>query len=215
MLSVKQIATALVLSHLVTGPVMAAKIQVGAFSQGDLHGWEEESFVGHSQYELVMLDDTRVLKAVSRQSASGLHKEIVIDLEKTPYLNWSWRVDDVLNGNDEQAKSGDDYPARVYVVAHHSWAPWKTRAISYVWASHEPQGATWPNAFTNKAYMVALQSGTARAGQWQHERRNIREDFKQLLGKDIKEIHFVAIMTDTDNTGQNAEGYYGDIYFSD
>ena len=196
-------------------PLNANEIEIAAFSRGDLSGWEEESFKGHSQYRLITLDDRQVLHATSDRTASGLHKEITIDLEKTPYLNWSWRVDQVLNGNDERAKSGDDYPARVYVVAYRGWAPWKTRAISYVWASHQPRGASWPNAFTGKAHMVAVQSGTENAGQWQQQRRNVREDFKQLFGKDIKEIHYIAIMTDTDNSGQSAQGYYGDIYFSD
>ena len=75
--------------------------------------WKENSFVGNTRYSVVNLDEKPALKAVSDNSASGLVREITVDLTKTPYLNWSWMIENTLNGNDETKQSGDDYPARI------------------------------------------------------------------------------------------------------
>jgi len=137
-----------------------------------------------------------------------------VDLRRTPWLSWSWRVDRVLNGVDERSKSGDDYPARVYVVVSGGAAFWKTRSLVYVWSSHQPVGATWDNAFTRNAQVMALRSGMKDAGQWVSEKRNIRDDSRQQFGEDLDYIDAVALMTDTDNSGQSATAWYGDLYFT-
>jgi len=120
----------------------------------------------------------------------------------------------VLDVVDERTTAGDDYPARVYVVVSGGAAFWKTRSLVYVWSSHQPVGATWNNAFTSNARVMALRSGTRDAGQWVSEKRDIRADFRQLFGEDIAQIDAVALMTDTDNSGQSATAWYGDIYFT-
>jgi hypothetical protein len=123
-------------------------------------------------------------------------------------------VDQVLSGVDERSKAGDDYPARVYVVVSGGAAFWKTRSLVYVWSSNQAVGATWNNAFTGNARVMALRSGMRDAGGWVSEKRNIRADFRQLFGEDIRQIDAVALMTDTDNSGQSATAWYGDIYFT-
>jgi hypothetical protein len=193
---------------------LAIEIRVANFSQGDLSGWKEKSFLGHTQYKLVESGNSEVLRASTHGKASGLFREITVDLTQTPYLHWSWKVENIFHGNNERSKTGDDYPARIYVVVSGGLFFWKTRAVNYVWASHEAIGSEWPNAFTSNAMMVAVQSGKAKLGQWVHERRNVREDLKHLFGEDFKRINAVAVMVDGDNTGQSAESYFGDIYFS-
>jgi hypothetical protein len=190
----------------------AAILMVGHFSASDLQGWKTKSFAGETQYQLVEKDGRRVLQADSKGTASGLYREITVDLERTPYLNWSWRVNNVLTGVDERTKAGDDYPARVYVVVSGGVAFWRTRSLVYVWSSNQPVGSTWDNAFTSNARTLAVRSGNA-AG-WFNEKRDVRADFKRLFGDDIKQIDAVAIMTDTDNSGQAATAWYGDIYFT-
>lgn len=180
----------------------------------DLDQWEREIFSGETQYEVITQDGKPVLKAHSQAAASGLVRKMDIDLTKTPYMNWSWKVDNILNDVDETQKSGDDYAARVYVVISGGILFWRTHAISYVWASDEAQGRHWPNAFTGNALMIATQSGDQRMGQWVHEKRNVLQDIKDLLGLDNTEINAVAIMTDTDNSKQSATAYYGNIYFT-
>jgi hypothetical protein len=187
-------------------------LTVGNFSEGDLDGWKTQSFRGMTSYQLVTQDGRQVLAADSKDSASGLVREIRVDLEKTPYLNWSWRVADVLAGIDERTKAGDDYPARVYVIVSGGIAFWRTRTLIYVWSSRQPAGSTWENAYTANAQVMALQSG--KGNGWETERRDVRADFKQCFNDEITSIDAVAIMTDTDNSQQEATAWYGDIFFS-
>ncbi|HAS50890.1 MAG TPA: hypothetical protein DCS21_03795 [Gammaproteobacteria bacterium] len=190
------------------------EVIIGRFSAGDLRDWQTKSFKGETRYTFDEQNGRQVLFADSQGAASGLYREIRINLQRTPWLNWSWRVDQVLSGLDERSKPGDDYPARVYVVASGGAAFWKTRSLIYVWSSHQPVGATWHNAFTSNARAIALRSGTEDAGRWVSEKRNIRADFRQLFGEDLDDIDAVALMTDTDNSGQSATAWYGDIYFT-
>lgn len=190
------------------------RITVANFSAGDLQHWEEKQFSGRTQYRIVQLDSTKALQAHSQGTASGLFRSQRIDLTKTPYLNWRWRVDNILQGINETTQGGDDYPARVYVVFSGGLFFWNTRALSYVWSSHQPKGSAWPNAYTANAYMVAQRTGPQQNGQWLDEKRDIRADFRRYFGQDIATLDAVAIMTDTDNSGQQASAYYGNIYFS-
>lgn len=189
-------------------------VRIGRFSNGDLQGWETQSFAGEIQYALVKTDGRQVLRAVSRGAASGMYRKITVDLKRTPYLNWSWKVDHVLEGVNERSQSGDDYPARVYVVVSGGVLFWKTRSLNYVWSSNQPVGSTWPSAYTDNVWIVAVESGAAKTGQWVIGKRDVRKDFKRLFGEDIDQIDALAIMTDTDNSGQAATAWYGDIYFS-
>lgn len=195
--------------------VQAEATVVGDFSSKDLEDWEPKSFVGQTVYSFVDLDGVTMLKARSNGTASGLSREIEVDLTRTPYLNWSWRVDSILSNRDEQAKGGDDYPARVYVVVSGGIAFWKTKALNYVWSSSMPQGATWPNAFTSNARMLVVRSGSLETGRILVEKRNVMQDLKTYLNLDDDQIDVVAIMTDTDNGGGQVTAYYGDIYFSE
>lgn len=187
-------------------------VPIGQFSAGDLQNWKVKSFAGDTRYQLVQKDGRRVLQADSKGTASGLYHELTVDLEHTPYLNWSWRVNNVLNGVDERSKAGDDYPARVYVVVSGGIAFWKTRSVVYVWSSNQPVGSIWDNAFTSNVKTIALRSGNSN--NWFSEKRDVRADFKRLFGDDIKQIDAVALMTDTDNSRQMATAWYEDIYFS-
>ena len=190
------------------------KLLIGRFSAGDLQDWQTKSFMGETHYTFDKKSGQPALFAESRGTASGLYREIRVDLQRTPWLNWSWRVNKVLSGLDERTKAGDDYPARVYVVVSGGAAFWKTRSLVYVWSSSQPAGATWNNAFTSNARVMALRSGTKDAGRWASEKRDIRADFRQLFGEAIDAIDAVALMTDTDNSGQSATAWYGDIYFT-
>lgn len=211
----KRIIIGVLLGLVFGGRLMAAElVPVGSFSDTGLDGWKEKSFVGNTQYRLQDSAQGKILHASTEASASGLFRELSIDLEKTPWLNWSWRVANTFVGNDEQSKQGDDYPARIYVVVSGGLLFWQTRAINYVWSSHQPQGSEWPNAFTKNARMIALQSGNKHVHEWREEKRNVRQDLQRLFGKDFKKIHAVAIMVDADNTGQKAASDFGDIWFS-
>lgn len=189
-------------------------VMMGRFSAGEMTDWRTKVFKGETRYGIDDKSGRRALFAESQGAASGLYREIRVDLNRTPWLNWSWRVDQVLDGVDERSKAGDDYPARVYIIVSGGAAFWKTRSLVYVWSSNQPVGATWNNAFTSSARVMALRSGTRDAGHWVSEKRNIRADFRQLFGEEIDVVDAVALMTDADNSGQSAAAWYGDIYFT-
>lgn len=189
-------------------------VPIGQFSRGDLSGWEEKRFSGETDYRFFRINNHTSLRARSNDAASGRYKEVNVDLGTTPILHWTWKVDNLLDGVNEQTKAGDDYPARVYVVFSGGLFFWRTRAINYVWSSNQPVGTTWPNAFTGNAKMIAVQSGAEQLGQWVSEQRNVAEDYRQLFGEEPGNVDAVAIMTDTDNSGQRASAWYGDIWFA-
>ena len=200
---------------LVTATITFASInKIDVLTLPDISNWEKQAFSGETSYVLDSIDKRHVLKANSNASASGLIRKIEVDLNKTPYMNWSWKVETVLSNVEETTKAGDDYPARVYIVVSDGFFFWQTRALSYAWASRQPKGSSWLNAFTDNATMVAVQSGDERVGEWVQEKRNILDDIKNLLGIDATSINAVAIMTDTDNSKQSASAYYGDIFFT-
>lgn len=195
--------------------VADSELAIGEFSHNRLDGWQHKSFQGETQYRLQTLDGVTVLTADSHTAASGLFKQQVIDLDQTPFLNWSWRIGKRLSGLNEQSKIGDDYAARIYVVVKGGLAFWQTRAINYVWAGNTKKDSVWPNAFAgDHAMMLALRGPEAPLNVWQTEKRDIRADFKRLLGQNIQSIDAVAIMTDTDNSGDQVFAAYGDIWFS-
>ena len=196
------------------GAGVAGAESVEVLRDGDVAGWEEKVFEGKTRYETVRQDGRTVVRATSRGTASGLYLRGRIDLEKTPILRWTWRVEGSLGEIDERTRAGDDYAARVYVIRSHPVFLWRTRAVNYVWASAQAEGATWPNAYTDASRNVAVHSGEEDAGRWVEERRDVRADFRELFGESVRHVDAVAIMTDTDNTGGAAVAYYGDITFT-
>lgn len=190
------------------------RIEVGRFSAGDLEGWEEKIFDGRTDYRLVENSGKKVLQARSNNSASGQFKRLRVDLNKTPIMHWSWRVENLLTDVDEQTRAGDDYPARVYVVFSGGLFFWRTRAINYVWSNNQPIGTTWDNAFTANAKMIAVESGDTWLDQWVGVERNVAADYRRLFGKEPGTIDAVAIMSDTDNSNQQTTAWYGDIWFT-
>ncbi len=190
-------------------------IPIGEFSHNTLAGWEEKEFSGKTHYQLVKEDDRVILQASTNAAASGLFKEVEIDLSTHPYLNWEWRADKLHPPLAERTKAGDDYVARIYVVVKGGLFFWNTRAINYVWASSEKTNSVWPNAFAGKnAMLLAVRSSTDKQGVWYREKRNVYEDMKAIFGEEIKTIHVVAIMTDSDNSKDSVAASYGDISFT-
>jgi len=190
-------------------------IYIAKFSENGLSDWQPKIFNEETRYQVVDLDNKKVLQAQSFSSASGLIKKQRIDLRRTPYLNWSWRIENRLSRFNEQEKTGDDYAARIYVVISGGIFFWKTQAINYVWSANSQKGKVWPNAFAGKsAKMIAVRALIDKTGTWYSEKRNILADLKEHFGKTYQYIDAIAIMSDTDNTQTKVTAFYGDIYFS-
>ena len=215
-------------------------LEVGKFSAASEgttlpDGWKPLTFKKidrHTAYSLVKDADTVVVKAVSEASASGLTREIKINLKEYPIVQWRWKVANILKNGDVTKKEGDDYPTRLYItfeydsskVSFFKKAQYETirllygqypplGAINYIWESKAPKGTIVSNPYTDQAKMIVVESGLDRLNQWVSEERNIKEDYKQAFGEDPPMISGIAIMTDTDNTGESAIAYYGDIIF--
>jgi hypothetical protein len=193
--------------------VRAEELAVSRLSAEGLTGWTPKSFKGNTDYRVVTEDGRTAVKAVSQAAASGLAKEIRFDPAKYRYLRWSWKIDHTIKGGDEKNKAGDDYAARVYVVFPGRFF-WQTKAINYIWANRLPKGESIPNVFASGAMMVAIESGPSLAGRWIAEERDILVDYRRLFGEEPGEAEAIAIMTDTDNTGESATGWYGEISLS-
>lgn len=194
----------------VTGVGYATAESEVVITPEDIMQWEPHSFEGETSYELVEVDGRSAVHAVCTDgSASGLFMQEDVDLNATPVVEWEWRVDNTFSGIDETTRAGDDYPARIYAVDEYTVRIWSTRALNYVWASEQPQGADWPNAYQSRAHMIAMQSGpSGESGQWVTERRNLKEDFMRFHDRDLDRVNAFAIMTDCDDVGEPSEAWY-------
>lgn len=194
----------------------ASELAVGRFSSGDLSGWQQETFRGKAKtsYRLVTENGVTALKAYSRNAASGLLKKVDLDPKRFPVMRWSWKIEHTLAHEDVTRKSGDDFAARIYVVFPGTFF-WQTRAINYAWTSRVPKNSAIPSPYTGNAYIVSVEQGEEKAGRWVNEERNIYEDYKRLFREEPPRIGAVAIMTDTDDTRDEATAWYGDISLAD
>jgi hypothetical protein len=190
-----------------TPSALASDILLDDYQQGIGKNRKEKSFKGSTRYEVVREDGQLCIKATSEASASALYYEIEFDPRDYPFLAWRWKVSNILAKGDELNKEGDDYAARVYVVFP-SALFWRTKAINYIWANKLPAGQAVPNPFTSNACMIAVQSGPSLVGQWLEEKRDLLEDYRKCFGEDPGKAGAVAIMTDTDNTGEQAVAWY-------
>ena len=189
----------------------AEPLALGQFSAGTTEGWQTRSFEGETSYRIVELDGRLVLEGDSVSSASSLYLEREIDLAARPVLEWSWRIAGTPGVADERTRGGDDFAARLYAVAPGEGLFGSPIAISYVWAGQAAAGDFWPNPFTSRVMMLALDSGNRNAGAWRTHSRNVRADFLRLFGREVNRLEGIAIMTDSDNSGLRARAWYGDI----
>lgn len=182
----------------------------------DMLHWQERIFSTTTEYRGVLLDGERVVRARADDSASALYQRRRIDLDRTPYLQWRWRIERTLGpGINERTAQGDDFPARIYVVRNGGLSFWRARVLNYVWSNSQPVGAQWSSPLAGfDTQMIAVDTGDQGAGQWQLHSRDIRADWLAAFGEELDRIDAVAIMTDTDNTGAALQAWYADIVFS-
>ena len=167
-----------------------------------------------TEYSIGKNENGNFLKAISNNSGSGLGKEIVIDLNKTPYLNITWKVEKDLNGINERSKKGHDYAARVFVVKKTGATPLSNRAMNYVFSSNEEVGVYHPSPYTKKSIDYVLATTKDHLNEWVSVKTNVKEHFKKFHNLDLDEINGLAIMADTDNSKLSSVAYFQDIYFS-
>ena len=197
--------------------VYAENLEIFLFNDKELDTLKVRKIRGAknlTNYSLGNNDKGNFLRAEVEDGGSGLGKEVSVDLNKTPFLNITWKVEKDLSGIDEKSKKGHDYAARVFVIKKTGSTALSNRAINYVFSSNEEIGQYWRSPFTKKSIDYVLATTKTNNNEWVTVKTNVKEDFKKLHDLDVNELNGVAIMTDTDNSKIKSIAYYQNIYFS-
>ena len=195
----------------------AETVKVFEFTENELSNLEEKKVRGANNKTIFSVgnnENGNFLKAVSSNGGSGIGKEIEIDLEKTPFLNITWKVEKDLSGINERSKKGHDFAARMFVVKKTGATPLSNRAINFVFSSNENLNEYWPSPYFSKSIDYVLSSTKNHSNEWVTAKANVKELFKTLHDLDLKKLDGVALMADTDNSGLSSISYYQNIYFS-
>ena len=167
-----------------------------------------------TEYSVGSNENGNYLKAIADNAASGLGKEIKIDLNKTPFINITWKIEKDIPGIDETAKKGHDFAARVFVIKKTGATALSNRAVNYVFSSNQDVGSNSPSPYTKKSVDNVLATTKTNLNEWVTVKANVKEDFKKFHNLDVNELDGIAIMSDTDNSKQKSITYYQNIYFS-
>ena len=195
----------------------ANEIKVFNFSETELSQLDVRKVRGADNktiYTLGSNENGNFLKAVADNAASGLGKEIKIDLNKTPFINITWKIEKDLPGIKENTKKGHDFAARVFAVKKTGATPLSNRAINYVFSSNNKVGFNSPSPYTKKSIDNVLATTKNNFNEWITVKANVKEDFKKFHDLDVNELDGLAIMSDTDNSKMKAIAYFQNIYFS-
>ena len=167
-----------------------------------------------TNYSVGSNENGNFLKAIADNAGSGLGKEIKIDLNKTPFINITWKIEKDLKGVKETTKKGHDFAARVFVIKKTGATPLSNRAINYVFSSNSNVGFNSPSPYTKKSIDNVLASTNKNLNEWITVKSNVKDDFKKFHDLDVNQLDGLAIMTDTDNSKMQAIAYYQNIYFT-
>ena len=196
----------------------AEEIKVFDFTERELSNLEVRKVRGADNktiYTTGANENGNFLKAVANNAASGLGKETKIDLDRTPFINITWKIEKDLVGIKENTKKGHDSAARVFVIKKTGATPLSNRAINYVFSSNSDIGNSWPSPYTKKSIDNVLASTKNNLNEWITVKANVKEDFKRFHDLDVNELDGLAIMSDTDNSKMKSITYYQNIYFSE
>ena len=194
--------------------LVAETINVFEFTKEEMKSLVVRKVKGKTTYTLGFNENGNYIRAEAEGKASGLGKELKINLLKTPFINITWKVEKDLPGIIENSKKGHDYAARVFVIKKTGTTALSNRAINYVFSSNNLVGNNWPSPYTKKSIDYVLSTTKEHHNQWITVKANVREHFKKFHDLDVSELTGVAIMTDTDNSKLKAISYYQNIYFS-
>ena len=203
---------------IIVGSSHANEIKIFDFTEKELSELDVRKVRGadnNTIYTVGLNENGNFLKAVADNAASGLGKEMKIDLNKTPYINITWKIEKDLPGIKENTKKGHDFAARVFAVKKTGATPLSNRAINYVFSSNNEIGFNSPSPYTKKSIDNVLASTKKNINEWVTVKANVKEDFKKFHNLDVNELDGLAIMSDTDNSKMKAIAYYQNIYFSE
>ena len=200
-----------------SGVVHSSEVNIFEFTEKELSELQVRKVRGADNktvYTIGSNENGNFYKAVADNAASGLGKEVKIDLNKTPFINITWKIEKDLPGIRENTKKGHDFAARVFAVKKTGSTPLSNRAINYVFSSNSEIGFNSPSPYTKKSIDNVLATTKDSLNQWITVKANVKEDFKRFHDLDVNELDGLAIMSDTDNSKMKAVAYYQNIYFS-
>ena len=213
----KVIFKILLIVFLSSNTIKADEIRAFDFTETEISELQVKKVRGadnKTQYTVGTNENGNYLKSIADNAASGLGKEIKIDLNKTPFINITWKIEKDLFGIKENTKKGHDYAARVFVIKKTGATPLSNRAINYVFSSNNEIGSNWPSPYTKKSIDNVLASTKVNLNEWITVKSNVKEDFKKFHDLDVNELDGIAIMSDTDNSKLKSIAYFQNIYFS-
>ena len=197
--------------------VIANEVVVFEFTESELSELTVRKVRGaknETNYTVGKNENGNFLKAVADNAASGLGKEVKIDLNKTPFINITWKIEQDLSGIKEDTKKGHDFAARVFAVKKTGATPLSNRAINYVFSSNNDVGQSWPSPYTKKSIDNVMATTKTNLNEWVTVKSNVKEDFKKFHDLDLDELDGLAVMADTDNSKLKSVAYFQNIYFS-
>ena len=196
---------------------LAEKVVVFEFTEQEFETLEVKKVRGSNgktKYSLGMNENGSFLRAEAKGTASGLGKKVKIDLNKTPFINITWKIEKDLKGIDEKSKKGHDFAARVFVVKKTGLTPLSNKAVNYVFSSNNSTNEFWRSPYTKSSIDYVLSTTKDNLNEWVTVKANVKEHFKKLHDLNVEELTGIAIMTDTDQTDIKTISYYQNIYFS-
>ena len=206
-----------IISLIFLSSALAENVNIFKFTEQELSELDVRKVRGADNktvYTVGSNENGNFLKAVADNAASGLGKEVKIDLNKTPFINITWKIEKDLQGINENSKKGHDFAARVFAVKKTGATPLSNRAINYVFSSNSSVGQSWPSPYTKKSIDNVLATTKDNLNEWVTVKANVKEDFKKFHDLDVNELDGLAIMADTDNSKMKSISYFQNIYFS-
>ena len=210
----KFLSQILVISLFLVTSVNSEQLKAFEFTNEEFTKLKKRKVKGETLWELGSNENGNYIRAEAEGVGSGLGKEILIDLNKTPIINITWKIEKDLSGINENSKKGHDFAARVFVVKKTGSTALSNRAVNYVFSSNNKIGEYWSSPYTKKSIDYVLSTTMQNLNEWVTVKANVKEHFKLLHDLDVNELSGIAIMTDTDNSKLKAISYYQNIYFS-
>jgi hypothetical protein len=204
----------LIILLLTTNFAISEQIDAFKFTKEELETLQKRKVKGETIWTLGSNENGNYIKAEAIAAGSGLGKEVKINLNQTPYLNITWKIEKDLENIIENSKKGHDYAARVFVIKKTGKTALSNRALNYVFSSNNEVGQSWRSPYTKKSIDYILSTTKEHKNEWVTVKVNVKEHFKKFHDLDVSEINGIAIMTDTDNSKLTAIAYYQNINFT-
>ncbi len=200
------------------------------FDFTSLEQWEALSLPGvdkASTYSIATDESGEtILETKSSASASGLISRSSFDPHRLPRLCWKWKIKNVYKNGNALQKSGDDYPLRIFVVFPYDAASVSLlekaryesakllygqyppgRSLNYIWANRQHKESRMRSTYTEMAELIIVESGNKNARRWMTEEVDILADYQRAFGKPAPHTARLAIMNDSDNTGESSTSH--------